>query len=445
MNNTASRILDAAGRPIFEGVTSPYERFVDMVKTEPGKVRRLLVELDMRTRSLYKKDKGTWRSAHQAAIDVENPRRSRLYDIYDDAQLDTHLTGCQEQITNAIAARKMKVMDIRTQTESPELTEIFETEWFDELVGYMLEAFAYGHSLVELGDVVDVAGKRSLSGVTLIPRRHVCPEFGVILKDANDTPDMGIPYRDDQKLYNQLIECGGPRSLGYLLKVSPHYLSKKNMEAFWDTFGETFGIPIRIAKTTSKDTADREDLFDMLNRMGAAATGVFPEGTEIEIKEATHTDAYNVFDRRIERANAEISKCVINQTMTIESGASLSQSQVHLDIFNRCVQSRAHSIVSMVNGKLIPRLRLMGFPFSENHRLVWDDKVQYSPQEQLNIEQALLQYYDIDPEYFEQKYGISITGIRTGAGMLPVIATGGKGAAAEKKKIVLWPSSRTRS
>jgi len=36
---------------------------------------------------------------------------------------------------------------------------------------------------------------------------------------------------------------------------------------------------------------------------------------------------------------------------------------------------------------------------------------QFSPEEQINIEQMLLNAgYDIDPDYFAQKYGIPITG-----------------------------------
>lgn len=425
-------LYDGHGMPINSGYSDLEERFFARVAANPDKYRKLQIDLDLRTRALTKKDIGKWRSAHQAAIDVENPRRGRLYDIYEDTVLDTHLTGCQEQIANAIAARKLKVMDIATQKEDAELTEIFESEWFDELVGYALDSFAYGHSLIELGNVVMISGKKALDGISLIPRKHVCPEYGVILRDSNDMPEDGIPYRDDPKLYNYLIECGGSHTLGYLLKVAPHYISKKNMAAFWDSFGEIFGIPIRVAKTSSKDKADREDLFNMLNRMGAAATGVFPEGTEIEIKEPNNRDAYGVFDQRIIRCNSEISKCVINQTMTIEDGASLSQSQVHLDIFNRCVQSRAHSITSMVNGKLIPRLRLLGFPFSDNHRLVWDDTVQFSPQEQLNIEQMLLQYFDLDPAYFEEKYNIRINGPRISGGTWPVEAS--TGLRPQKKK-----------
>ena len=105
------------------------------------------------------------------------------------------------------------------------------------------------------------------------------------------------------------------------------------MLAYWDAFGEIFGMPIRIGKTASRDPKDIDRAEKFLAEMGALSWGLFPEGTEIEIKETTRGDAFNVYDRRIERANSEMSKGILNQTMTIDDGSSYSQSQTHLDIF----------------------------------------------------------------------------------------------------------------
>ena len=55
---------------------------------------KLTAQLLQQTDTLTKKDIADWRSAHQMAIDYENPNRCRLYDIYADAVLDAHLSGC---------------------------------------------------------------------------------------------------------------------------------------------------------------------------------------------------------------------------------------------------------------------------------------------------------------------------------------------------------------
>lgn len=79
--------------------------------------------------------------------------------------------------------------------------------------------------------------------------------------------------------------------------------------------------------------SERSRIESMLENMGAAAWGLFPDGTDIDIKESSRGDAFNVYDRRIDRANSEMSKGLLNQTMTIDNGSSLSQSEVHLEVF----------------------------------------------------------------------------------------------------------------
>lgn len=91
---------------------------------------------------------------------------------------------------------------------------------------------------------------------------------------------------------------------------------------------------MRIAHTSSPDESERRRIEEALQNMGAAFWSLFPEGTDIEIKESSRGDAYNVYDKRVDRCNSELSKAVLMQTMTIDSGSSLSQSEVHLEILS---------------------------------------------------------------------------------------------------------------
>ena len=111
------------------------------------------------------------------------------------------------------------------------------------------------------------------------------------------------------------------------------------MLAFWDTFGEIFGMPMRIARTTSRDQKEIDRLDKMLREAGTALSMVAGMETEIEFVESGKGDAFNVYDKRIDRANSELSKLIIGQTMTIEDGSSLSQSETHLEVFQNLVES----------------------------------------------------------------------------------------------------------
>lgn len=278
-----------------------------------------------------------------------------------------------------------------------------------------LESIGWGHSLIQLGDVfTDANGVMKFSDVELVPREHVCPEYGVLLRDRSDSPDQGIPYREGA-VSDWCVEVGDSHDLGLLLKCAPQAIAKKNMTTYWDVFGEIFGMPMRVGTTTSQNPADRKQIEVMLEEMGAAGWALFPEGTTIEIKESSRGDAYNVYDRRIDRANSEMSKGVLGQTMTIDNGASHSQSETHLEVFENICAADARLIEYVVNDDLIPKMIRLGFPLA-GLTFKWDDAASYSPAEQRELERVMLQYFDIEPQYFINKYKIPITGVKQSAG-----------------------------
>lgn len=379
-----------------------------LTKADSREAKKLLVELQRQTEMLTKKDIGAWRMAWQRAIDVQNPNRCALLDIYTDVGVDMHLTGCVGQRKGFVTKRGFKLVD-KGGKKNDEVTALFETEWFDEFVSLVLDSRYYGHSLIQFDVAIDRDGQMQFPIPELVPRKHVRPEYGVIVRNQNDVPQSGISYREGE-FADWCIEVGRPHDLGLYLKCCPSALSKKNMLAFWDGFGEIFGMPIRIAKTTSQDEKSRNKIQDMLAKMGAAFYGVFPNDTEIEIKESSRGDAYNVYDKRIDRANSELSKGVLNQTMTIDSGSSLSQSQVHLEVFENVINEDQKLVRNVVNNKLIPFMAKHGFPVV-GYTFEWDDTVVYTPEHIREVERMLITGgYEIDPKYFADKYGIEITG-----------------------------------
>lgn len=379
-----------------------------LTKADIREAKKLLVDLQLQTEMLTKKDIGAWRMAWQRAIDVQNPNRCALLDIYTDVGVDMHLTGCVGQRKGFVTKRGFKLVD-KGGKKNDEVTALFETEWFDEFVSLVLDSRYYGHSLIQFDVPIDRDGQMQFPIPELVPRKHVRPEYGVIVRNQNDVPQSGISYREGE-FADWCIEVGRPHDLGLYLKCCPSALSKKNMLAFWDGFGEIFGMPIRIAKTTSQDEKSRNKIQDMLAKMGAAFYGVFPNDTEIEIKESSRGDAYNVYDKRIDRANSELSKGVLNQTMTIDSGSSLSQSQVHLEVFENVIADDQKLVRNVVNNKLIPFMAKHGFPVV-GYTFDWDDTVIYTPEHIREVERMLITGgYEIDPKYFADKYGIEITG-----------------------------------
>lgn len=378
------------------------------------KRKSLVMMLNQQTQSLTKQDVARWRRAWAMALNIENPKRGALYSIYTDTLVDLHLTGCFVQRYHKTLLKAFVIVD-KNGKEDKETLKIFKSKWFHHFLLRALESIGWGHSLIQLDDVIiDANGVMKFSDVELVPREHVCPEYGVLLRDRSDSPDQGIPYREGA-LADWCVEVGDSHDLGLLLKCAPQAIAKKNMTTYWDVFGEIFGMPMRVGTTTSQNPADRKQIEVMLEEMGAAGWALFPEGTTIEIKESSRGDAYNVYDRRIDRANSEMSKGVLGQTMTIDNGSSQSQSETHLEVFENICAADARLIEYVVNDDLIPKMIRLGFPLS-GLTFKWDDAASYSPAEQRELERVLLQYFDIDPQYFVDKYKIPINGVKQSSG-----------------------------
>lgn len=371
------------------------------------RLKSLMVELVTQTQALTKKDIRNWRNAWQMAINTEQPLRGPLYDIYTDVEIDLHLTGCIGQRKGFVQKKSFKLVDAAGKKDEA-ATAFFETRWFKSLVSLILDSRYWGHSLIQLGDVVTMDGKTSFDNVGLIPRKHVIPEYGVIVREQGEEWRAGYDYRNGP-MSDWVIEAGEPKDLGLFLRAATQTIPKKNMLGFWDTFGEMFGMPIRVGKTISRDEGELNKIEDMLSNMGAAAWGLFPEGTEIEIKETTRGDAFNVYDKRIDRANSELSKGILNQTMTIDSGSSLSQSEVHLEVFENVVDSDADMVKDIVNDQLLPRMLRHGFPV-QGLRFEWDNSIDYTPEQQIAYETMILDRFEVNPKYLIEKYNMPITG-----------------------------------
>ena len=393
-------------------IDTPFGK-VRLARKDATKVKKTILQLERTTDSLTRKDIGDWRNAWQLAINVEHPNRQRLYDIYRDVEVDLHLSGCIQQREGFVMARSFKIVNAEG-VEDAQALNIFNAPWFKQLLRYALQANYWGHSLIELGNVITVPdgspdGKmqRTFDSVTLIPRKHVIPEYHRVIRTLSEDWHSGIDYHDPS-LSPWLIEVGQPDNLGLFLKAALQTIPKKNALAFWDTFAEIFGMPMRIARTNTRDDKELAKIERMLKESGLAGYMVADQGTELEFVEASKTDAYNVYDKRVDRSNSEISKLIIGQTMTIEDGSSLSQSQTHLEVFQNIVEADCDMLRDIVNTQLLPRMVMHGFPVQGLH-FEWDYSTDYTPEQQRQYEELVLNHYEVEPEYFREKYNMPVT------------------------------------
>jgi hypothetical protein len=78
------------------------------------------VKTTERQQFLYKKDLQAWQLAHQEAISVYRPRRQQLIEVYEDAMLDTFLSGkTQTRLLNVLNT-PFKIIDENLEKQDAE-------------------------------------------------------------------------------------------------------------------------------------------------------------------------------------------------------------------------------------------------------------------------------------------------------------------------------------
>lgn len=351
---------------------------------------------------LSRKDIKRWRQALDEVNDTTRPRRVELQYIYQYLLPDGHLQSQIQLRKLATIATRFIIVD-KAGKEDTEKTKLLQTAWFQNFVSDALDSVYFGHTLLELVDIESMTFK-------LIPRENVVPEHETVLLNVND--DKGIVFTDE--IYNKwLIEVGQRHDIGMLNNIVQQLIWKKNAQHSWAEFAERFGFPFVYATTTSRDKKTLDTIETQLKALGEASGGVFPKGTGIDMKEASRSDAYNVYDRLIERANTEISKQINGGTMLSDNGASRSQSEVHERNLDEKIAEADHRLIEFtVNNQLLPILMAHGFKFSEDDKFMFDRSESIYLNELWNIVNQLMYKYDIDMDWISKTFNIPIKGER---------------------------------
>lgn len=371
----------------------------------PKKANELFAKIVQQMVFRQAQDLNNWKYARTNAEHQERPRRLYLQRLYDDISLDSHLSGIVTNRKLKLQSESFKIESLQDGKENKDLTKLFNSSWFYEFINHCMDTHLHGHSLIEfqlLKDKIDMA---------LIPRWCVIPEQGKLLIDYN--ADKTIDYRDGS--YN-LVEIGKPNDFGLLFKAGLLLLHKKNVFQAWAEYCEIFGMPIRIGKVGSRSPTDRANMETFLKQMGKAPYAVADIGDEIEIKESSKGDAYQVYMQYINTVNAEISKLVHGQTMTSDNGSSRSQSEVHEKTAEDYLRADMRYTQFIINDSLIPLLVKMGYNTElANYQFVWERKDEITD---IDIAQdtMLLENFEFENlDYFMNKYGIQIKDIKASA------------------------------
>lgn len=358
---------------------------------------RLRMNMQQQDFSAYRREIAHWQQARSLRYHHKCPLTYALQDVYMDTMLDAHLSAVIGNRVLRLQNKRYVLRNAKGELQ-PEKTTWLEKSWFQELIGHISASIFYGYSLIWI-KAVDLRKKQLR--LELVDRRHVVPERGLILEHMQDK-EGGLRYADwpHELLYAQL---GDP--IGLLEKAAPLSILKRHSWANWDEFEQIFGLPIRVARVPNLETQDTYRIAQWLEEMGTAAYAVLPESAQVDIKESRRSDAYQVFQEKILCVNAEISKLINGQTMTVDSGSSRSQSEVHLRTESEVTRADIRNVLRWLNDHLLPALQAHGYEFDTDDRIeVWEEA---TASEKILIDKELLRAgLRLSPEYLSRTYGV---------------------------------------
>lgn len=363
-----------------------------------NKVTKMMLDVIKQHKRLWRKEITDWQRARQVRYSLEFPQNHLLQDLYADIMLDGQLTGITQNRTFRTTNKDYIIVDPKGAKDETCTEFIKEKTWFETFLQSTHETVYSGTGVLWFNDVV----KGEIKSVHPLDKAHIIPELKLFVPDV--TSNKGFNYLD---FPHYLIEVQMYDPVGLLEKAAPYTILKRHSWGSWDEFEELFGVPIRIAKIASQSETVKTEVAGWLEEMGSAPYGVFPLGTEIEIKENSKGDAFNVFYQKIQAIREELSMLILHQTMTTENGSSKSQGTVHENTLEELVFADEKKILSILNDKLLPAMRFFGYKIPEGYKFavaqVKDTK------EQIKIDQVLLQNgYILRQSYIEEVYGSEI-------------------------------------
>lgn len=342
-------------------------------------------------------DIASWKTALRSADNVENPKRAKLYNLYNDALLDAHLTS-QIELRMQHTLSVPFVLKRDNQEAEAETGLLKSARWVNELNRYILWSIFCGHSLIEF--TTSQAGELE---VTLLPRNNIIPEKGMLL--LTEDADKGIEYRNIREYGTWVLEFGNRHDFGLLNKAIPHALFKRFAQSCWSELCEIYGIPPRFIKTDTQDPEMLNRAETMLKDMGSAAYFIIDREETFEFAKGADTNG-DVYNNLIALCNSEMSLLISGAVVGQDTkNGNRSKEEVSLKLLDKITQADRQLLSGYWNNIVIPALVGIGF---------LPEGLTYIIQQEEDLEKLwgmtkdLLQYKDIPNEWIKEKFGIEV-------------------------------------
>lgn len=370
-------------------------------------MRKLIESIIKNQTSITRKDFADWKSAQQYAQSIYCPKQYLLQRLYKDVMQDALMTSQVEVLR--IAKTKGADFDIVTpdgKTDEKATQAIKDSGIYETITEAIVESLFYGYSVIELQK-----DRSGLLRAVSIPRENIEPTQGLFLPDC--TSDSGAIHYRDLREYGKTILEVIPKTddLGFINKAVPYVLIKKFAFSCWSEFCEIFGMPPRVLKTNTQDSTMLDRAETMMREIGSAAYFIIDTNEELDFGQGVQSNG-DVYSNLISKCDSQIS--LINLAAVIgqdTQNGNYSKEESSAKLTDAVIAADKRLVEQTFNRQVLPALAALGvikdglrlqITKSKDIEALWSKTVQALP------------YYDIDPKWIKDTFGIEVTEKKAG-------------------------------
>lgn len=342
-------------------------------------------------------DMNAYMQSVKAARGIDFSNRARLYDMYDSASLDLHLSGVIAKRMRGVT--KIPIEFRRNGVPDDAINNQIKSPWFKQLRKDLVMSEFWGFTLVQL-----YLNEEGNIRYDLINRKHYDPIHRKLLKYQGSMD--GVPIDD----FPDMLFVGSERDLGIYAELLPAVLYKRGDMSDWAQFCNIFGMPIREYTYDAGDEDARRRVIADARRQGANAAYIHPKESELKLVEAGNktgsSDLYRTF---AEYWDSKMSIRVLGNTLTTDAKSTGTQAlgSVHKEEEDEMNSDDRDFILDILNYDMRPIFASLGFNV-EGGEFVYAKKDKINPAQQIDIVQKLSSMgLPIDDDYLYETFCVA--------------------------------------
>ncbi len=341
-------------------------------------------------------DMNAYMSSVTLAKSIDYSNRTRLFDMYESALLDLHLSGVLAKRLRGVT--RLPIEFQRNGEPDDTINAQLRSPWFKQLRKDFIMAEFWGFTLVQF--YLDEEGNIRYD---LIDRKHYDPVQKQLLKFQGD--QQGIPIEN----FPNCLFVGTERGLGIFAELMPAVLYKRGDMADWAQFCNIFGMPIREYTYDAGDETARKRLIADARRQGSNAVYIHPKDSELTLIEAGNkTGSSDLYKTFADYWDSKISIRVLGNTLTTDAKETGTQAlgEVHKEEEDDMNTDDREFILDILNYQMRPIFAALGFNV-EGGEFVYAKKDKIIPSQQIDIVQKLQSMgLPMDDDWLYETFGV---------------------------------------